>query len=320
MSAYRVLISCPLITDDIDDYADEFAAHDIAYDVADVDQQLTEADLHDIIDKYDGVLAGDDEFTADVIENAERLKVISKWGIGIDAIDTEAAAANDVTVYNTPGAFDAEVADVVIGYAIMLTRELHQIDRAVRTGDWSCPRGMSLAGKTMGVVGVGDIGATVVRRAHALGMNVIGTDVEPLPDGLVEETGIERVEQEELFSESDVVSLNCALTEQTREMVGQEELARLGETGYLINTARGQLVNQEDLVSALQEGVIAGAALDVFQEEPVPADDPITDLDNVILGSHNAQNTDEAVKRVNNRAVLNLIDGLTEENTGQPIV
>jgi D-3-phosphoglycerate dehydrogenase len=301
-----------LILDSIDQYADQLHEHNISYDIADVDQQLTETELLDIIDRYDGVLAGDDEFTESVISQAEKLKVISKWGIGIDGIDTNAADEHDVAVYNTPGVFDDEVADVVIGYAIMLTRQLHQIDHAVRNGTWYCPRGTSFAEKTFGIIGVGNIGSAVARRAHALGMDVLGTDIEPLPDTLVDETGIQRVEQQELFRRSDIVSLNCILTESTRNMIDAAELAQLGPDGYLINTARGELLVQDALVEALQEGTIAGAALDVFQSEPLPEDHPLTELDSVILGSHNAQNTTEAVNRVNQRAVENLIAGLRE--------
>lgn len=311
--AYRVLISCPLILDEIDGYADRFGDEDIRYDVADVDQQLTEAELLDIVPRYDGILAGDDELTREVIANADRLKVISKWGIGIDAIDTEAAAEYGVSVYNTAGAFDDEVADVVIGYAIMLTRELHLIDQAVRDGKWLCPRGTSLSGKTFGVIGVGDIGSTVARRAHSLGMELLGADIQPLSNELVEATGIERVNQEELLDRSDIISLNCVLTDETRGMIGSEEIDLLGENGYLINTARGELVEQGALVTALREGTISGAALDVFEEEPLPENDPLTEFDSVILGSHNAQNTEEAVERVNDRAVENLISGLVEE-------
>lgn len=308
---YRVLISCPLIMNSIDEYADHFANHDIEYDVADIEQQLTESELLDIIDPYDGVLAGDDEFTQTVISNAPKLKIISKWGIGIDAIDTEAAEENGVIVQNTPGAFNDEVADVVMGYAIMLTRRLHQIDSAVRQGNWSCPRGTSLAGKTFGVIGVGDIGTAVARRAKVLGMEVLGADIQPFPKELVATTGIERIDRAELLDRSDIVSLNCALTEATREMISTVELNRLGKDGYLINTARGELVDQDALVTALQKETIAGAALDVFEREPLPSDDPLTDFESVILGSHNAQNTHEAVERVNERAVENLIIGLT---------
>jgi D-3-phosphoglycerate dehydrogenase len=311
--SFRVLISCPLILDTIDDYADQLAAHDIEYDVADVEQKLTEPELLEILEPYDGVLTGDDEFTRRVFESAPNLEVVSKWGIGIDAIDTDAAEEYDVSVYNTPGAFNDEVADVVIGYSIMLTRQLHHIDSEVREGHWACPRGVSLAGKTFGVVGVGNIGSAVVRRVDALGMDVLGTDVRPIRAELIEETGIERVDLPELLERAHVVSLNCALTDETRGLIGAEELTHLGADSYLINTARGELIDQEALVDALQRDEIAGAALDVFEVEPLPNESPLTELDTVVLGSHNAQNTREAVRRVNERAVGNLIDGLTND-------
>lgn len=310
MSDYRALISCPLIVDSLDEYADRFAEHGIEYDLADVDQQLTEAELLDVIDRYDGVLAGDDDFTRQVLASADRLKVIAKWGIGTDNIDEETAEEYGITVSNTPKVFGDEVADVVIGYAIMLTRQLHLIDRAVRDGEWACPRGVSLAGKTFGVVGVGDIGSSVARRAYAHGLDVLGSDVRPFPADLSDDIDIERVEMGELLAAADLVSLNCALTEKTRGMIGSDELEAIGEEGYLINTGRGELVDQDALIEALREGRLAGAALDVFEEEPLPPSSPLVAMENVILGSHNAQNTHEAVARVNERAVENLIEGI----------
>jgi D-3-phosphoglycerate dehydrogenase len=310
---YRVLVSCPLVLDAIDDYADLLASYGIAYDVADVDQQLDEDELLDLLPDYDGILAGDDELTARVIEASPRLEVIAKWGIGTDGIDFDAAEAQGVRVFNTPGAFADEVADVVIGYAIMLARELHHVDREVRAGNWYCPRGVSLSGRTFGIVGVGSIGSAVARRAAALGTDVIGHDVRPIPEGLREATGIEPVGRSELFERADVVSLNCALNEATEGMVDADALSRLGPDGYLINTSRGELVVGADLIAALEEGRLAGAALDVFETEPLPADSPLTDMDHAILGSHNAQNTEAAVARVHDRTVANLIEGLTGE-------
>lgn len=311
MTEYRVLVSCPLITDDIGAFDEQFAEHGVEYDVVEVDQHLTEDELLDIIDGYDGVIAGDDEFTAKVLRSADRLSVIAKWGIGIDAIDLDAADAEDVEVLNTPGAFAEDVADVVIGYTIALTRQLHTVDHGVRNGKWPCPQGVSLADKTFGVVGVGNIGSEVARRAHAHGMEVIGYDVQSLPDGLVAETGITDVSLSELFERSTVVSLNCALNEATRGLVDRDLLDRLGPEGYLINTARGELVDQSALIDALESEDIAGAGLDVFEEEPLPADSPLTTLDNVILGTHNAQNTREAVASVHQRTVDNLLSALT---------
>jgi len=311
MVDYRVLVSCPLIQDSMGEHDDQFAAYDTAYDIVEVDQQLDEDELLEIIDEYHGVIAGDDEFTRAVFERSDRLQVISKWGIGTDGIDHDAAEEFGVEVYNTPGAFNDEVADVVIGYAIMLTRQLHHIDRSVRNRDWICPRGTSLADKTFGVIGVGDIGSAVAKRAHAHGMEVLGNDVVPLPDEL-KEIGMKKVDKQTLFEEADLVSLNCVLNKATRKMVGGTQLERLGEGGYIINTARGELIDESALVKALQTGTIAGAALDVFEEEPLPESSPLTEMDNVILGSHNAQNTSEAVSRVNDRAVENLFEELGE--------
>lgn len=307
---YRILVSCPLIQEGIDTYREDLEEQGITYDVPEIDQQLTESELLDIIDPYHGVIAGDDEFTREVFAKADNLQVISKWGIGVDNIDFEAAADYDVVVHNTPGAFADEVADVVTGYAIMLTRLLHTIDSGVRRGEWPCPRGDSLQTRTFGVLGVGSIGSEVARRAAGHKMDVIGHDVNPLPDDLCEEIGIESVAVDELFERSDIVSLNCALTPETENIVDQERLRALGEDGYLINTARGGLVDESALIAALSNDEIAGAALDVYETEPIEPDNPLTKFENVVLGTHNAQNTEEAVEEVNDRAVENLLSEL----------
>jgi len=308
MGNYNLLVSCPLIQDSMDKYADTLADHGITYDIVRVDQQLDEPELLDTIGEYDAVIAGDDEFTRPVFEKAENLSLIVKWGIGTDNIDEAAARDHDVQVRNTPDVFGTEVSDVVMGYAIMLTRELHKIDRAVREGDWYTPRGVSLVGKTMGVVGVGDIGSAVARRADAHGMTVLGNDVEPIPDDLKSAVDISSAQKAEVFDESDIVSLNCPLTEKTRSLVGEEELDLLGSKGYLINTSRGKLIDQQSLVEALEKHRIAGAALDVFEHEPLPKSSPLIKMENVILGTHNAQNTAEAVSRTNDRAIDILVN------------
>lgn len=310
MSQYRALISCPLIQEDIHEFDATFAEHGIEYDVPAVDQGLSEAELLDIVGQYDAILAGDDELTGRVLRAADRLKVVSKWGVGTDNVDRETAEAEGVAVYNTPGTLTDEVADVVFGYATMLTRRLHEVDDAVRDGEWHCPRGTSLRGATLGIVGVGDIGSAVARRGAAHRMDVLGYDVVPLDDYLVAESGITAVDVETLFERSDVVSLHCPLTPDTEKLVDRAMLDRLGPGGYLVNTARGEIVDQDALVAALREDAIAGAALDVFETEPLPEDDPLTGFENVLLGSHNAQNTHEAVARTNERCVENLVEGL----------
>jgi D-3-phosphoglycerate dehydrogenase / 2-oxoglutarate reductase len=174
---FRVLVSCPRAWDGLDEFADLFEQHGIDVDVPDVvRQQLTEPELLAVIDRYDGILAGDDHLTRKVIEAGSRLKVISKWGVGIDAIDTTAAAENGVVVTNTPGVFGDELADYALGFILMIARRQHAVDREVRDGGWPSIRGHSLAGRTLGIVGLGSSGTALAERGHAMKMKVVGVD------------------------------------------------------------------------------------------------------------------------------------------------
>lgn len=307
---WRVLITCPHLQQTIEQYRGLFAERDIEIELPHVAQQLSESELLDIIDRFDGVIAGDDEFTANVLEKGGRLKVIAKWGIGVDAIDLEAAARLGIRVSNTPDVFADEVADVVMGYIILLARKLHLIDQSVREGGWTQIRGISLRDRTLGVIGVGSIGRAVIRRAQAAGMSLMGYDVAPIPTSFVEETGLSVVDLQKLLQTSDFISLNCNLTSANRHMLSKSEFALMQSGVYIINTSRGALIDEEALVQALREGKIAGAALDVFEQEPLPLDSPLREFDNCILGTHNSSNTSEAVMRVNEVSIRNLLDGL----------
>jgi D-3-phosphoglycerate dehydrogenase len=315
LATYRVLIAFPLIHSQIEAYEHRFRENDIEFVVPDIDSPYSGAELRAVIGDYDGIISGVVPIDEETFEVADRLQVVSRFGIGLDMIDLEAAEQHDVVVFNTPGAFAAEIADVVIAYLTMLTRNLHVVDRNVRNGEWPAPRGMSLGGLTLGIVGIGNIGSAVAKRAHAHGMELIGHDIKPIEEKLVEETGITQVSLERLFEESDAVSLNCPLTPATRGLVGKEELRRLGPEGYLINTARGELLDECELVNALEDGHLAGAALEVFETEPLPETHPLTSLDNTVLGAHNAGNTSTAIARTTERTVENLIAGLGEGQT-----
>jgi D-3-phosphoglycerate dehydrogenase len=307
---YRVLISCRQLQETIDDYRSLFEERGIEIELPAVVQQLTEKQLLDIIERFDGVIAGDDHFTANVLAKAKRLKVISKWGIGVDAIDQEAAARLGIRVCNTPNAFAEEVADVVLGYMILLSRRLHEVHQAVRSGDWKKARGVSLRGKTLGVIGVGSIGRAVVRRADVVGMTCVGHDSAPVPAAFAEPGKVRMVGLDDLLGAADFISLNCTLAPSNYHMLGEREFARMKAGVYLINTSRGKLIDERALAQAIRQRKVAGAALDVFEEEPLPWSSPLRDLDECILGSHNASNTMEAVKRVNDLAIRNLLKGL----------
>lgn len=310
---WNVLVSCPHLQSTVDKYYSLFDEHNIEIDLPIVEQNLSEGKLLSIISKYDGVIAGDDKFTKEVLEKAENLKVISKWGIGIDGIDLDAAKKLGIKVYNTPNVFAEEVSDIVLGYIILLSRKLHIIDRNVREGKWKDAqlRGTSLNGKTLGVIGVGSIGRAVIRKAVSVGMNVLGYDAYGIPSQFIEETGIKKVFFEELIKNSDFISLNCNLNSSSFHMIDENEFSMMKNGVYIINTARGPLINENALVQALIEGKVAGVALDVFEDEPLPLDSSLRQFEGCIFGAHNSSNTYEAVMRVNEFAIKNLIEGLT---------
>jgi D-3-phosphoglycerate dehydrogenase len=310
MNGWRVLITSRQLQKTIDRYRDLLARHRVEVELPEFEQQLREADLLQIIDRFDGVIAGDDEFTTRVLEKGKRLRTIAKWGVGIDAIDVEAARRLGIHISNTPNAFADEVADVVMGYVILLARQLHRMDAAVRDGRWVKIQGTSLRGKTLGVIGVGSIGRAVVQRAAAAGMVVLGHDQVPPPATFVQQTGLRLVSWEQLLPAVEFLSLNCNLTPANRHLLDDQAFARMKRGVYLVNTARGSLIDEAALAAALRAGKVAGAALDVFESEPLPPESPLRQFDQCIFGTHNSSNTLEAVLRVNELALQNLLAGL----------
>ncbi|HEY6609231.1 MAG TPA: phosphoglycerate dehydrogenase [Candidatus Limnocylindria bacterium] len=307
-----VIISCVQLQNTLAEHRARLDERQARLIVPPVEQQLTEPDLLELIAGVDGIVAGDDHLTRAVMERADRLRIISKWGVGTDAIDLAAAQELGIRVTNTPGMFGDEVADVVIGYLVMLARHLHRTDSAVRAGDWAKPEGVSLAGRTMGVIGLGHIGQAVARRALAMGMRVVGHEVDAANRASASQLGVEVTGLESLLADADVISLNSPLTRETRHLINTDSLGRMKHGAWIINTARGGLIDESALTAALGTGQVGAAALDVFEVEPLPAESPLRRLDQVILGSHNGSNTIEAGRRTSERAIDNLIRGLDE--------
>lgn len=309
---WKVLITCPHLQRTIDPYREYFSKNGIEIHLPHITQKLSEEDLIEIIHEYDGMIAGDDEITANVLKNAQKLKIISKWGVGIDSIDLEVTKKLGIKVYNTPNVFGDEVADVVIGYIILLARKLHLVDRKVRHGKWDEAqiRGSSLRKKTLGVIGVGSIGKAVVERARAVGMEVLGFDVYSIEDSFIKRTGMQQVDFDQLIRSSNFISLNCTLTPSNHHMLGEKEF-RIMKTGVnIINTSRGPLIDEKALIEALKSGKVVGAALDVFEEEPLSETNPLRNFKQCIFGAHNSSNTMDATLRVNELAIENLMKGL----------
>lgn len=276
-----------------------------------VQERLGENELLSYAGKFDGTICGDDHYTARVLEAcAPRLKVISKWGTGIDSINKPAAEKLGIQVRNTPNAFTLPVADTVLGYMLTFARRFPWMDRAVKFGEWAKVPGRSLSECTLGVVGVGKIGKAVIRRARAFGMTILGNDIISIDPVFLVKNHVEMTNLEDLLARADFVSLNCDLNPTSFHLMNADSLAHIKQSAILINTSRGPVVDESALISALQAGQLAGAALDVFEVEPLPSDSPLTKMDNVMLASHNANSSPKAWGRVHQNTINNLLEGL----------
>jgi len=307
---WKVLISAPYLQDIIERFRPTFEENGIEILVPPVSERLEEEELLRYVEGIDGVICGDDRFTGRVLEAAADLKVISKWGTGIDSIDKDACKRLGIALYNTPNAFSEPVADTVFGYILCFARNIPGMDRKMKQGIWKKLPGLSLRESTLGIIGVGNVGKAVVRRARCFGMRIMGNDLVKMPSDFIRQTGIQMVEKEVLLKDSDFVSVNCDLNPTSYHLLGDREFALMKGGAYVVNTARGPIVEEKALVKALQERKIAGAALDVFENEPVPADSPLLSMDNVLLAPHNANSSPEAWEKVHHNTIANLLNGL----------
>jgi D-3-phosphoglycerate dehydrogenase len=307
---WKILVSAPYFLPVMETYRQRLAEEGVELIGARVNERLSEDELLEVIKDIDGIICGDDRITERVLAAAPRLKVISKWGTGIDSIDAEAAVRQGIPVYRTCNAFSEPVADTVLGYMLTFTRKQTRLDRDIRQGRWEKPRLMALGECVLGVVGVGDCGKAVLRRAVSFGMRVLGNDIVKLPDDFVTATGLEVVSLEKLLTSADFVSLHTDLNTTSYHLIGKAQLELMKAEAYLINTSRGPVVEEPALIQALQQGRIAGAALDVFEEEPLPADSPLRALDNCLLAPHTANSSPRAWDRVHENTVRNLLEGL----------
>jgi D-3-phosphoglycerate dehydrogenase len=309
--AKTILLSAPYMLPSVERFRPALARYGVELIVPQVDERLEAEAILQYAGQFDGALCGDDRFTAEVLAAcAPRLKVISKWGTGIDSIDKEAAAKLGIQVRNTPDAFTDAVADSVMAYLLAFARQTPWLDQEIKAGNWSKLPGRSLSECTLGVVGVGRIGKAVLRRAGAFGMRLLGNDILPLQPDLATELGVQMVGLDTLLAESDFVSLNCDLNPSSRHILNAAALVKIKPGAVVINTARGPLVDEPALVAALQSGRIAGAGLDVFEYEPLPADSPLRGMHNVLLAAHNSNASPRAWERVHWNTIRNLLDGL----------
>ena len=306
-----VLITAPYILPFIERFRPVFEHYGLELIIANVEERLTEEDVLAYAGQFDGTICGDDYYTARALEAcAPRLKVISKWGTGIDSIDSQAATQFGIQVFRVPNAFTLPVADTTLGYILAFARQQPWMDRSMKSGQWVKIPGRSLSESTLGVVGVGRIGKAVIRRARAFGMKLLGNDIVEIAHDFILENGVEMTSLEDLLARSDFVSLNCDLNPTSYQLINARTLALMKPTGVLINVARGQVIDEPALVEALENGTIAGAALDVYEIEPLPSNSPLLKMDNVLLAPHNSNSSPTAWERVHWRTIRNTLTGL----------
>ena len=296
----------------IDEFRHRFDEKGIEIYCPEIVQAMKEDELIELVPKYDGWIIGDEPATRQVFEAGKNgaLKAAVRWGVGVDNVDFDAARDLSIPVTNTPNMFGQEVGDIVMSYATALARKTFLVDREVKAGMWPKPRGISLAGRTMALVGLGDTGKAIAKRALASDMKVIAYTRHNSPVPLEALAAVEYSTWPERILECDFIVLACSLNKSNWHMLNAEVLAKVKKGVRIINAARGPLIAEDALDTALRDGTVQSVALDVFEVEPLPMSSSLRNYEQCILGSHNASNTADAVLRASKRAIELLFDSL----------
>lgn len=303
MKNKKVLITAPYLQLVIEKYQSIFDSRSIKTILPKVSERMSEEELLSYIGDVDGIICGDDKITEQVLSSAPLLKVIVKWGTGTDSIDKEAAAKRGIPVRNTPNAFTNPVADTTIGFILCFARGIIDLNEKIKKGIWEKKNTRALNECTLGVIGLGNIGTAVVKRAEAFGMRILATDIKEKPHDYM-------VPLEILLHEADFITLHTDLNPKSHHLLNNKRFRLMKPTAYVINTSRGPVIREEDLIEALKNKIIAGAALDVFENEPLPNDSPLKTMSNVILSPHNSNAGRAAWEKVHENSINSLIEEL----------
>ena len=270
---------------------------------------LTEDELIPLLEGCEGYLAGLDFITEKVLSTAKGLRVISRYGIGCDRVDLNAAKRHGILVTNTPGANSDAVADLTLGFMLAVARAIPMLDRATKQGEWKRRTGVELGGKTLGLLGFGMIGKLVARRAAGFGMKILTYDPY-IDEAHAKESGASLKPFNDVIAESNFLSLHLPLADSTKNIINEETIGKMRPGAVVINTSRGGLIDEAALFRALESGHLSGAALDVYEQEPPDTKLPLYQLPNVITTPHTGAHTEEATLNMAAMAVDNLIDVL----------
>lgn len=274
---------------------------------------LTEEQMIEEIKEVDGIIVGVDPLNKEVLQHAKKLKVISKYGVGIDNIDVEYAKEKNIEVVTAVNANADAVADYTLALMLSVARKVVEIDRECRKLNWGKITTVDIHQKTLGLVGLGNIGKKVAQRAKGFDMDVLAYDL--IPDKTyAESSGVQYVDAlDEIFEKSDFISLHLPLNKHTEHIVSKEQLERMKSTAVLVNTARGGLIDEQALLEALRDNAIWGAGVDVFESEP-PQNKELLELDNIVIGSHCAASTVQAIDNMGIISSSNLVEILQKNN------
>jgi len=306
----KVLISAPYMLKEREFVSTLLAKYPLEVIWANVHERLSEDELKSALRGIEGIICGDDRFTEHVFQGASSLKTIVKWGTGIDSINAPLAKKYGITVHRTPGAFTQPVADSTLAYMLAFARNVLGNDTILKSGGWEKPAGYSLFEKTFGIVGFGEIGQAVAKRLQAFDATVITYDIRKIEPAILKQLNTAQVSLDELLERSDFVTLHCDLNESSLRLLDERAFARMKRGPIVINTARGPIIDEEALISALQTGRVKGAGLDVFVHEPLASDSPLRKMSNVFLAAHNSNSSPTCWRRVHENSVRMLAEGL----------
>ena len=311
MAKYKVLVTAPPILPNVEEYRATCLKAGISLLTPDMQvvESLNQEELVRNLKDIDAILCGDDELNFKALKSANKLKVISKWGTGIDSIDTDSANKLDIKVFRVKDVFGPPLSDTVLSYMLLFSRRILEKDLVVRERKWQKVPSFTLAEKTLGIIGLGHAGKELARKAYALGMKVFFTDIVDINLEGYEKEYI-NTDLKELLSSSDFVSLHCDLNKTSHHLINKEQFELMKKDSIIINTARGSIINEEELINALDKNIIGGAALDVFETEPLPDNSKLRNFENVFLSPHNSNASPETFKKVDIEAIKNIFKGL----------
>lgn len=283
---------------------------------------MTEEELLKAVEEVDGLIVGNDKINKKIIEHAKKLKIIARHGVGVDNVDLKAATDNNIVVTYTPYVNAEAVADFTTGLILSLARSIPQAYISMRHGKWEATKfmGVDVYGKTLGIIGLGEIGYRVAKRAKGFDMKILYWS-RRRKVSIEKELSAKYVDFETLLRESDFITIHLALTDETRGIIGRKEFNLMKKTAYLINTARGPIVNEKALYEALKEGKIAGAAVDVYEKEPPDPELPLLKLDNTIATPHVAAYSRETMLKmdmINAEDIVKFFKGEKPKNVANP--